>query len=185
MALRASEWKKIINSTQDLNSAWIDSKRQEIGLDPNSTWYYDQWITTHGLLKNRLCTAPPWSGLWNAPGLEFDPGFDDRDQCWHGQHYKDCNIDMHIVPHGCKWFHFYPFQTFEEHVKKFNELTKNEYNTVVENIYEKNYLVVLEAAAALVELGGLTIFPFVPMTIPTRLHSLTTAQWEMLTIFGS
>ena len=32
------------------------------------TWYYDQWITTHGLLLKNICTVPPWSGLWNKKG---------------------------------------------------------------------------------------------------------------------
>ena len=36
----------------------------EIELDRNNTWYYDQWITTHGLLKHRICTVPKTSGLW-------------------------------------------------------------------------------------------------------------------------
>ena len=77
------------------------------------TWYYDQWITTHGLLLKRICTVPPWSGLWNKKGLEFDPYFDDSEQCWHGRGFKDCNLEIHIVPHGCKWYHFFPDQPFQ------------------------------------------------------------------------
>ena len=77
------------------------------------TWYYDQWITTHGLLYKRICTVPPWSGLWNKKGLEFDPFFDDSEQCWHGRGFKDCNLEIHIVPHGCKWYHFFPEQPFQ------------------------------------------------------------------------
>ena len=40
-------------------------------LDPISTWYYDQRITTYAILKSGLCTVPETSGLWNMPGLVF------------------------------------------------------------------------------------------------------------------
>ena len=128
LAMRAKEWSKIVNSTQDLNESFISEKQDLIKLDRNETWYYDQWITTYGILYHKICNAPPWSGLWNNPNLEFDPDFDDSNICWHGNGYKDCNMDIHIVPHGCKWYHFYPFQTFEEHVDKFHELTNHEYD---------------------------------------------------------
>lgn len=133
--MRAKTWSQVINATKDLNDKWLDYKIEEIGLGRQITWYYDQWITTHGILKQKICNVPPWSGLWNNRGLEFDPEFDDSEQCWHGQGYKDCNIDIHIVPHGCKWFHFFPFQTFQEHVDKFNELTDFAYNPKVTDFY--------------------------------------------------
>ena len=75
---------------------------------------------------------PEKSGLWNVPGLKerniYFPNLNDTTTCWHGRYYKDCNLDMHIVAYGCKWWHFFPFQKFDEHVKKFNEITKNAYN---------------------------------------------------------
>jgi len=137
LGLRAKTWKLLMNATSDLNEDWIRYKRDEIGLG-NLTWYYDQWITTHGLLLKNICTVPPWSGLWNKKGLEYDPYFDDSNQCWHGRGYKDCNMDIHIVPHGCKWWHFYPSQTFKEHVEKFNELTENSYNLQITDIFSQN-----------------------------------------------
>lgn len=85
-------------------------------------WYYDQWITTWGLLKHRICTVPEYSGLWNKKGLAFDPELDDSGTCWHGMGYKDCNKNVMIVFEGCKWWHFYPDQTFQEHVDKFRDL---------------------------------------------------------------
>ena len=94
-------------------------------LDPRDTWYTDQLITTYTLLSNRLCTVPQISGLWKLPGLSYDPDFSDEDQCWHGRGYKDCNKDIHIVYQGCKWWHFYPDQSFDDHLKKFYELTNN------------------------------------------------------------
>ena len=126
-----------MNASTDLNEDWISYKRKEIGLG-KATWYYDQWITTHGLLLKKICTVPPWSGLWNNTGLKFDPYFDDSKQCWHGEGYKDCNMNIHIVPHGCKWWHFYPFQKFEEHIAKFNELTEDSYNLHFNDVFGQN-----------------------------------------------
>lgn len=135
--MRAKTWSQVINATTDLNDQWLEYKINEIGLGRQVTWYYDQWITTLGILKEKICNVPPWSALWNNKGLHFDAEFDDSKQCWHGQGYKDCNIDIHIVPHGCKWFHFFPFQTFQEHVDKFNELTDFAYNPQVTDLYAK------------------------------------------------
>ena len=87
MALRAKTWKKALNTTSDLNNNWILEMRYQIGLG-KTTWYYDQWITTYGILKNHICTVPSYSGLWNKGDLEFDPDFDDSEQCWHGSGYK-------------------------------------------------------------------------------------------------
>ena len=42
---------------------------------------------------------------------------------WHGRGFKDCNRDIRIVFEGCKWYHFFPDQTLDEHVDKFRELT--------------------------------------------------------------
>ncbi len=99
----------------------------EFGLSEKSSWYYDQWVTTLSLLKHRLCSVPVYSGLWLNPGVWFDPGFDDSDVCFHGFGYGDCNRDIHIVYQGCKWWHFFPDQTFQEHLDKFHELTGNKY----------------------------------------------------------
>ena len=134
--MRAKQWQKIINSTSDLNKDWLSYKREEIGLG-ESTWYYDQWITTHGILRNKICNVPPWSGLWNNKDLVFDPQFNDSEQCWHGQGYKDCNLNIHIVAHGCKWYHFFPWQKFEDHVEKFNEITNNAYNIETVDIFHQ------------------------------------------------
>ena len=35
----------------------------------------------------------------------------------------DSNRDIGIVFEGCKWYHFFPDQTLDEHVEKFRELT--------------------------------------------------------------
>ena len=79
-----------------------------------------------------------WLMLWIlTKGLEYDPYFDDSSQCWHGRGYKDCNMDIHIVPHGCKWWHFYPSQTFKEHVEKFNQLTGNSYDLQITDIFSQ------------------------------------------------
>ena len=96
-----------------------------------------QWITTYGILKNRFCTVPAKSGLWKLGGLKkrgiYFPDYDDSKTCWHGQYYKDCNRDIQIVAYGCKWWHFYPSETFEDHAKKFNELTDDAYELKITN----------------------------------------------------
>ena len=105
-------------------------------------WYTDQLITTHTLISRKICNIPETSGLWKMKGdfihtvlsktfmyifegLKYDPDFDDSTLCWHGRGYKDCNEQVHIVYQGCKWWHFFPFQTFDEHVNKFKELSNN------------------------------------------------------------
>jgi hypothetical protein len=69
-------------------------------------------------------------------GLSFDPDFDDSATCWHGKNYEDCNKEFVRMPGGCKWWHFYPTETFEEHVKKFHQLTNNVYKSKLELMFE-------------------------------------------------
>ena len=86
-----------------------------------------------------LCTVPKESGLWNVPGLKergiFHPFYDDSAFCWHGKHHKDCNKMIHIVPYGCKWWHFFPEAEFPEHLNKFHELTNNTYSFNLTDIW--------------------------------------------------
>ena len=141
VALRAADWRRVTGykgSIEDL----VRYYREEVELlDDRNTWYTDQLITqvtlemmtssdrllcrTHSLLSSKTCSVPESSGLWNLPGLEFDPEFDDSGSCWHGRGFKDCNKDIHIVYQGCKWWHFYPDQRFQDHLDKFYELTNN------------------------------------------------------------
>ena len=135
------------NKDDQLNQKWLDDRINEIGLSRakhNDKWYYDQWVTTYGILKNKLCTVPEISGLWNIPGLIdrklYFPQLNDSKTCWHGKNYHDCNQIMRIIPYGCKWWHFYPTQSFKEHVAKFNELTNNEYKLNFGDIFtQKNW----------------------------------------------
>jgi len=127
IAMRAGAWKQITGYNDvggDLEKL-IQHFRNASVLDPRDTWYTDQLITTYTLLSNRICTVPEISGLWNLPGLSYDPGFSDEEQCWHGKGFKDCNKDIHIVYQGCKWWHFYPDQSFDDHLEKFYELTNH------------------------------------------------------------
>ena len=96
LAMTAQDWKSVINATSDLNEDWVHYKQIEFELNLHEMWYYDQWITTLGLLKSQICNVPSYSGLWNNKNVEFDPNFDDSEQCWHGFGFKDCNIEMHI-----------------------------------------------------------------------------------------
>ena len=81
--LRAADWRTLLEFRgNDLGAGmeeWLERMVEEVGLDRNLTWYYDQWITTFKLLQHRICTAPAYSGLWNKAGLHFDPDLDDSD----------------------------------------------------------------------------------------------------------
>ena len=130
------------SADNQLNQLWLDKRIKEIGLERAhfyDKWYYDQWITTFGILKHKLCTVPEISALWKVPGLLeqgiYFPSMNDSTICWHGKNYHDCNMDIRIIPYGCKWWHFFPFQKFEDHVKKFNELTENIYKIDFGNIF--------------------------------------------------
>ena len=119
-----------------LNQMWLEDRIHDIGLEKAKfydKWYYDQWVTTFGILKQRLCSVPNTSGLWKVPGLVeksiYFSSIDDSKTCWHGNNYHDCNRARRLIPSGCKWWHFYPQQPFEDHVKKFNELTNNTYRS--------------------------------------------------------
>lgn len=126
IAMRASKWKEIMDYQDGMTFAvWLRMKQLEFDLDQKPTWYHDQWITTLSILKHKVCNVPQYSGLWKNTGIEFDSNFDDSELCFHGKGYKDCNRDIHIVYQGCKWWHFYPDEPFENHVEKFHELSNN------------------------------------------------------------
>ena len=148
IAAYADVWRAIIvpewSKSGSLDQSWIDRQVKEIGLtrkDGEDRWYYDQWITTFGILRNQLCTVPPESGLWNLPGLKnrslYFPDVDDSDTCWHGLFFRDCNKVARIIPYGCKWWHFYPDQKFDDHVEKFMELTNNSYNLSLSSMFDR------------------------------------------------
>ena len=86
-------------------------------------WYSDQLIITWALLSSKVCSVPASSNLWQMPGLRFDPALEDSETCFHGVGYEDCNtarVQLHL---GCKWWHFYPFESFENHLDKFYQFT--------------------------------------------------------------
>ena len=93
------------------------------------TWYTDQLIITWALLSSKVCSVPASSNLWEMPGLQFDPALDDSKTCFHGFGYENCNRgnsqNHRVWRMGCKWWHFYPFESFQNHLDKFYELTKN------------------------------------------------------------
>ena len=105
----------------------------------NDSWGYDQFITTYGILKHKLCTLPNNNGLWRIPGLVakhlYHPYMDDSEICWHGKDYTDCNQDTQHVKGGCKWWHFYPNHNLAVHIKKFRELTNGIYNSNISSLY--------------------------------------------------
>ena len=111
------------------------------GLGTNAKWYYDQWITTYGVIKNKLCNVPEVSGLWKLPGLVernlYFPYMDDSESCWHGKNYISCDIYRTIIAGGCRWWHFRPLQSLKEHIQKFNEITNNTYKFNFKDIHSE------------------------------------------------
>ena len=52
MSMPASVWEQVIDFKEgDTIDTWLESRADEIGLDKGFTWFYDQWITTYGVLK--------------------------------------------------------------------------------------------------------------------------------------
>ena len=92
--MKAATWFNITGYTGNITEL-VERYKKNLGLVEEigkSTWYYDQLITTHALLASKICTVPRESGLWKMPGLRFDPSMKDRDTCYHGKGYRDCNI---------------------------------------------------------------------------------------------
>jgi len=123
IGMRASTWRQILNYRGDINTM-LEQFRTTLKWEETSTWYTDQRLTTYAILKSGICTAPKTSGLWNMRGLVYNE-IDDSETCFHGRGYKDCNRLIHIVYQGCKWYHFFPDETFNNHFEKFKELTNN------------------------------------------------------------
>ena len=44
---------------------------------------------------------------------------------FHGYGFKDCNSQIHVVFGGCKWWHFFPQDTLEQHIEKFREVNSS------------------------------------------------------------
>ena len=94
IAMKASTWFNITGYTGNLTEL-VERYKKDLGLVAElgkSTWYYDQLITTHSLLSSKICSVPRESGLWKMPGIMFDNNTQDKDTCYHGRGYRDCNI---------------------------------------------------------------------------------------------
>merc|ERR1712218_124068 len=131
IAMKARTWFNITGYMGNLTEL-VERYKKDLGLVAElgkSTWYYDQLITTHSLLSSKICSVPRKSGLWNMPGIMFDPSTQDKDTCYHGRGYRDCNISnigQRKTYKGCKWWHFFPFQRMGAHLEKFYQLSNNE-----------------------------------------------------------
>jgi hypothetical protein len=56
---------------------------------------------------------------------------------WHGKHYSDCNYDMLVMGGGCKWWHFHPEESFEAHIKKFNQVLHQNFHLPLSFVFVK------------------------------------------------
>ena len=74
----------------------------------------------------------PLSKIPLTPNFDFRV-FDDTKTCWHGSAiYEDCNngfwqrnLKIRYKGGNCKWWHFYPHETYADLKSKFQEIMKN------------------------------------------------------------
>ena len=65
----------------------------------------------------------------------FPRFFDDTQTCWHGSGvYEDCNnvlwsrnLMIRYKGSNCKWWHFYPYETYAELRSKFEEIMSGKF----------------------------------------------------------
>ena len=99
-------------------------------VEAGTVWYTDQLIITWSLLASRVCSVPASSALWNLPGLTWRPQTEseaESEACWNGdQTWAECTVLQEFEDFPCKYWHFYPFQTFPEHLETFYRLINDQ-----------------------------------------------------------
>ena len=90
-------------------------------VEAGTGWYTDQLIITWSLLATRLCSVPASSHLWQMPGLAWSPQTEaESSACWTGDEtWAECTVYQEFEHFACKYWHFYPEQTFREHLNIF------------------------------------------------------------------
>lgn len=120
----------------------VDTYSAKMNFSDTYTWDIDQHIVSNGILNSNLCSLPGDNKLWTE--LHIKPNvFDDRMTCWHGSGiYEDCNnvlwsrnIMIRYKGDNCKWWHFYPQETYANLRAKFHEILNGQSeNGIVTNI---------------------------------------------------
>jgi len=137
---KAHVWREMLEydaTEDDLNQGilgnnipkMIKTYSKKMNFSENNTWDEDQHIVSYGILSSGYCTLPISNNLWKELGLQPN-FFDDTETCWHGSGiYEDCNnvlwsrnLFIRYKGKNCKWWHFYPYETYAELRSKFEEI---------------------------------------------------------------
>ena len=104
-AMRARTWFSITGYDGNLTRLVKSYEKVYKGANMQfGNWWYDQVITTHALLANKICTTPKEKLVWKMFSLTHDENLLDRDTCWHGRGYTPCKfLSSHrpMLCHGC------------------------------------------------------------------------------------
>ena len=142
---RAGVWKDILDYNGSLEEM-IKSYGKKMNFSDDYTWDVDQHIVSHAILSSGLCTIDSGNKLWKELNLEPpDPPVDDSSTCWHGSGvYEDCNnklwtrnVMIRYHGRGCKWWHFYPDETYKDLKAKFDEIMSGKAEAGVLNSFVK------------------------------------------------
>jgi len=144
IGIRASVWRNILEYDLSMDQPekgrlgnglpkMIEEYGTKMSFKESYTWDIDQHILSHAILKSGICSLPKDNKLWKELNLEPNE-FDDSKTCWHGSGiYEDCNNvlwsrNMFIRYSGgnCKWWHFYPTETYANLRSKFQEIMDGE-----------------------------------------------------------
>jgi len=140
IGIKASVWKNILQYDLSMDQPdkgilgnglpkMIEDYGTKMSFSENYTWDIDQHILSHAILSSGICSLPGDNKLWKE--LNIEPReFDDGKTCWHGSGiYEDCNnvlwtrnLYIRYKGNNCKWWHFYPSETYAELRSKFQEI---------------------------------------------------------------
>jgi len=140
IGIKASVWKNILQYDLSMDQPdkgllgnglpkMIEDYGTKMSFSESYTWDIDQHILSHAILSSGICSLPGDNKLWKE--LNIEPReFDDGKTCWHGSGiYEDCNnvlwtrnLYIRYKGNNCKWWHFYPSETYAELRSKFQEI---------------------------------------------------------------
>jgi len=140
IGIKASVWKNILQYDLSMDQPnkgilgnglpkMIEDYGTKMSFSDSYTWDIDQHILSHAILSSGICSLPGDNKLWKE--LNIEPReFDDGKTCWHGSGiYEDCNnvlwtrnLYIRYKGNNCKWWHFYPSETYAELRSKFQEI---------------------------------------------------------------
>eukprot|EP00095_Tigriopus_kingsejongensis_P003038 maker-scaffold1070_size64748-snap-gene-0.15 protein:Tk03038 transcript:maker-scaffold1070_size64748-snap-gene-0.15-mRNA-1 annotation:"hypothetical protein DAPPUDRAFT_120119" len=111
IAMAVHRWRDTLVHDNPVNL--VEDYAKTYKLDAKRTWGYDQSIITIALLSTKQCRFPANHPIYPALGLQAPEigAWDDRDTCFHGTKWANCNKGSPTQPYPCSWWHFYPKET--------------------------------------------------------------------------